>query len=75
MKQKDNLLAWRALAVTVETGNITQTALLLDLDSAKVSRLIAGLEKRLVLSFLLKTADPLSRRIDAGRFSRWCFRY
>lgn len=54
MKQKDNLLAWRALAVTVETGNITQTALLLDLDSAKVSRLIAGLEKEIGFELLVK---------------------
>ncbi|WP_304626318.1 LysR family transcriptional regulator, partial [uncultured Parasutterella sp.] len=58
MKQKDNLLAWRALAVTVETGNITQTALLLDLDSAKVSRLIAGLEKEIGFELLVKNRRP-----------------
>ena len=58
MKQKDNLLAWRALAVTVETGNITQTALLLDLDSAKVSRLLAGLEKDVGFELLVKNKRP-----------------
>lgn len=58
MKQKENLLAWKALTITVETGNITQTAHLLDVDSAKVSRLVSGLEKELGFDLLVKDHRP-----------------
>lgn len=58
MNNTQNIQAWEALILTVKTGNISQTALLMGLDISKVSRLIAGLEEELGYPLLIKTKRP-----------------
>ncbi|WP_289169047.1 LysR family transcriptional regulator [uncultured Parasutterella sp.] len=58
MRNLENLQAWEAFLHTAKSGNISQTALLMDLDIAKVSRLISGLEKELGYALLQKNCRP-----------------
>ena len=58
MNISQNLEAWEALVVTAKTGNVSKTALLLDMDIPKVSRLITSLEKELGYELLDKSKRP-----------------
>lgn len=60
MKNTQNLQAWEALLLAVKTGNISQTALLMELDISKVSRLISGLEEELGFALLNKSRRPFT---------------
>ena len=57
MNNTQNIQAWEALILTVKTGNVSQTALLMGLDISKVSRLIAGLEEELGYPLVINLAD------------------
>lgn len=69
MKKLDNLLAWKVFKLALETGNLTQASIQLDLDTAAASRLIDGLERELVKSFCIETDAPSSPQLRAMRFS------
>ncbi len=58
MNISQNLEAWEALVLTAKTGNVSKTALLLDMDIPKVSRLISSLEKELGYELLDKSKRP-----------------
>ena len=53
---RNDLAAWRILLASVRTGSIRETALQADLPAAKVSRIIAELERELGFC-LLYTSD------------------
>ena len=58
MNISQNLEAWEALVLTAKTGNVSKTALLLDMDIPKVSRLISSLEKNLATNYWIKAKRP-----------------
>ena len=47
MTPLENLTAWEALVVASKTGSVTRTALVLDMEITRVSRLLADLEAEL----------------------------
>ena len=47
MKTIDNLEAWEVLVVAARTRSLSRTAIVLDLDLPKVSRLLHNLEEEL----------------------------
>lgn len=58
MKKLDNLLAWKVFKLALETGNLTQASIQLDLDTAAASRLIDGLERELGEKLLYRNRRP-----------------
>lgn len=60
MKTVHNLQAWEALLLAAKSGSVSNTALLMGLESSKVSRLIAGLEKELGYELLNKSQRPFT---------------
>ncbi len=59
MGYKDDLTAWKALMLTARTGKVSQTGILMDMTSSKVSRLLCGLEEELGYPLFDKTKRPL----------------
>ncbi len=59
MDIKDDLNAWRALLLTAKTGKVSMASIMLDTSTAKVSRLISGLEAELGYPLFDKTKRPL----------------
>ena len=59
MSYKDDLTAWKALLLTARTGKVSQTGILMDMTSSKVSRLLCGLEEELGYALFDKTKRPL----------------
>ncbi len=59
MNPKDNLTAWKALVVATKTGSISRTALVLDMELTRVSRLLADLEAALGFSLFDKSRRPM----------------
>ncbi len=59
MDFKDDLKAWQAFQLTASTGQISQTAILMDLNLSRVSRLISGLEADLGYALFDKSRRPL----------------
>lgn len=59
MAYKEDLTAWTALLITSRTGKVSQTGILMDMTSSKVSRLLSGLEKELGYPLFDKTKRPL----------------
>ncbi len=57
-RMADNLLAWRIFQEMVSSGEISQTSRCLNIDSPKVSRLLAGLEKELGFALFDRTHRP-----------------
>lgn len=64
---KNNLLAWEALYVTSKTGNVSRTAVVMDMDASKISRLITGLETELGYEVLDKSHRPFSPTVQGGQ--------
>ncbi len=60
MKYTENLIAWKALIVTTHTGSVSQTAMMIDLDLPKTSRLLSGLEQELGIPLFDKTHRPIT---------------
>lgn len=60
MKATDNLLAWQAFITTCRTGSISATAMALDLDICKVSRLLSELEHALGFALFDKRHRPMT---------------
>ena len=58
MGYKDDLTAWKALLLTARTGKVSQTGILMGLDSSKVSRLLIGLEEELGYTLLDRSTRP-----------------
>lgn len=58
MKVTQNLQAWEALLLTVKTGNVSRTAILMEMEISKVSRLISALEDELGFPLLDKSNRP-----------------
>ena len=59
MKTFENLVAWEALVVASKTGSITRTALILDMEITRVSRLLAELEDAVGFPFFDKRRRPM----------------
>ena len=59
MKPTDNLLAWDAFLLTCRTGSITRTAVLLDAELSKTSRLLSDLEAELGFPLFDKKRRPM----------------
>ncbi len=59
MAYKDDLTAWKALMLTARTGKVSQTGILMDMTSSKVSRILCGLEEELGYALFDKTKRPL----------------
>lgn len=59
MGYKDDLVAWKALLLTARTGKVSQTGILMNLTSSKVSRILIGLEEELGYPLFDKTRRPL----------------
>lgn len=60
MKTIDNLEAWEVLVVAARTRSLSRTAIVLDLDLPKVSRLLHNLEKELGFALFDKSHRPIS---------------
>ena len=58
MSFKYNIQAWEAVVITAHTGNISQTAQLMNADVPRVSRWISGLEKELGGPLFDRTRRP-----------------
>ncbi|MDR3899147.1 MAG: LysR family transcriptional regulator [Duodenibacillus sp.] len=58
MSFKYNIQAWEAVVITAHTGNISQTARLMNADVPRVSRWISGLEKELGGPLFDRTRRP-----------------
>lgn len=56
---RNDLAAWRILIAAVRTGSIRATALQADLPAAKVSRIIAELERELGFELLDRSTRPM----------------
>ena len=56
---RNDLAAWRILLAAVRTGSIRATALQADLPAAKVSRIIAELERELGFELLDRSTRPM----------------
>lgn len=56
---RNDLEAWRILLAAVRTGSIRETALQTDLPTAKVSRIIAELERELGFELLDRSTRPM----------------
>lgn len=56
---KDDLTAWKALLLTARTGKVTQTGIMMDMTSSKVSRLLTGLEEELGYPLFDRTRRPM----------------
>lgn len=56
---RNDLAAWRILLAAVRTGSIRETALQADLPAAKVSRIIAELERELGFELLDRSTRPM----------------
>lgn len=59
MKALENLRAWEALVVAAKTGSITRTALVLDMEITRVSRLLTDLEAECGIVFFDKRRRPM----------------
>ena len=59
MTPLENLTAWEALVVASKTGSVTRTALVLDMEITRVSRLLADLEGTLGFECFDKTRRPM----------------
>lgn len=59
MKPTQNLAAWEALVVASKTGSISRTALVLDMELTRVSRLLADLEGSLGFALFDKRRRPM----------------
>ena len=59
MTPTENLTAWEALVVASKTGSVTRTALVLDMEITRVSRLLADLEAELGFERFDKTRRPM----------------
>lgn len=59
MKITDNLQAWEALVITARTQSLSRTAIVLDMDLTKVSRLLHELEKELGFALFDKSHRPI----------------
>ena len=59
MKTIENISAWEALVVASKTGSITRTALVLDMEITRVSRLLADLEKEIGTELFDKRRRPM----------------
>lgn len=60
MKTIDNLEAWEVLVVAARTRSLSRTAIVLDLDLPKVSRLLHNLEEELGFALFDKSHRPIS---------------
>ncbi|WP_304703136.1 LysR family transcriptional regulator [Turicimonas muris] len=58
MKKEDSLLAWRVFVNALETGNLTQTSIMLDIDPAAASRHLDSLEAALGVQLLYRNRRP-----------------
>lgn len=58
MAYQDNLSAWEALLVTAQTGSISRTSILMNMDASRISRMISGLEEELGFEVLDKSRRP-----------------
>ena len=67
MKALENLRAWEALVVAAKTGSITRTALVLDMEITRVSRLLTDLEAECGIVFFDKRRYDL---FSVGRYNR-----
>lgn len=56
---KDDLTAWKALLLTARTGKVSQTGILMNMQSPKVSRLLMGLEEELGYPLFDRSRRPL----------------
>lgn len=68
MSYSENLQAWETLLIAAQTGSVSQTGLILDMDTAKVSRFLSGLEKELGVSLFDKSRRPFRPTGDCLRF-------
>lgn len=59
MKPTDNLLAWEAFVLTCRTGSVTRTAVMLDAELSKTSRLLSDLEAALGFTLFDKRRRPM----------------
>lgn len=60
MKTIDNLEAWEVLVVAARTRSLSRTAIVLDLDLPKVSRLLHNLEEELGFALFDKSHRPIA---------------
>lgn len=56
---KDDLTAWKALMLTAHSGKVSQTGIMMNLTTSKVSRLLLGLEAELGYALFDKTKRPM----------------
>ncbi len=60
MKTIDNLEAWEALIITARTRSLSRTAIILDVDLPKISRLLRDLEAELGFQLFDKSHRPIA---------------
>ncbi len=59
MKAKNDLMAWKALLLTAHSGKVSQTGILMNLPTSKVSRLLISLEEELGYPLFDRTHRPI----------------
>lgn len=55
----NDLTAWKALLLTARSGKVSQTSILMNLPTSKISRLLIALEQQVGYSLFDKTKRPL----------------